>query len=63
MKKLIGKGSLRYCSGGVSARYLEEVEENLVAGTVMELLKNEERCALMGQVFDSKKAQVCCGYT
>ena len=54
MKKLTGKGSLRNYSGDSPIRCLEEAEENLVAGTVMELLKNEEHCAaLIEQVFDS----------
>lgn len=59
MKKLTGKGSLRNYSGDSPIRCLEEAEENLVAGTVMELLKNEEHCAaLIEQIFDSMQEHI-----
>ena len=59
MKKLTGKGSLRDYTGNAPVRCLEEAEENLIAGTVMELLKNEEYCAaLMDQVFVSMQEPI-----
>ena len=59
MKKLTGKGSLRDYTGDAPIRCLEEAEENLVAGTVMELLKNEEHCAaLIERVFVSMQEPI-----
>ena len=59
MKKLTGKGSLRDYTGNAPVRCLEEAEENLIAGTVMELLRKEEHCvALMEQVFVSMQEPI-----
>lgn len=47
MKKLCNKGSLRNFSKDAPIRCLEESEEQLVAGTVMELLANENHAVLL----------------
>ena len=44
MKKLCKKGSLRNFSADSPIRCLEESEEKLVAGTVMELMQKEDHC-------------------
>lgn len=54
MKKLCKKGSLKNFSADAPIRCLEESEEKLVAGTVMELMHKEDHCiALMDQVLTS----------
>ena len=54
MKKLCKKGSLQNFSPDAPVRWLEESEEKLVAGTVMELMKKEDHCIeLMDQVLSS----------
>ena len=54
MKKLCNKGSLKNFSADAPIRCLEESEEKLVAGTVMELMHKEGHCiALMDQVLTS----------
>ena len=51
MKVLCKKGSLKNFSADAPIRCLEESEENLVAGTVMELMHKEDHCiALIDQV-------------
>ena len=51
MKKLCKKGSLKNFSADAPIRCLEESEENLVAGTVMEILGNEPYAeTLMSQI-------------
>ena len=47
MKNLCNKGSLKNYSSDSPIRCLEESEENLVAGTVMELLAREEHCIVL----------------
>lgn len=54
MKKLCNKGSLRNFTKDAPIRCLEESEENLVAGTVMELMHKEDHCiTLMDQILTS----------
>ena len=54
MEKLCNKGSLKNFSADAPIRCLEESEEKLVAGTVMELMQKEDHCiALMDQVLTS----------
>lgn len=54
MKKLCKKGSLKNFSADAPIRCLEESEEKLVAGTVMEILGNESHAEkLMDQVLTS----------
>lgn len=59
MKKLCNKGSLRNFSADAPIRCLEESEENLVAGAVMELMHKEDHCiALMDQVLTSMQGSM-----
>ena len=59
MKKLCKKGSLRNFSADSPIRCLEESEEKLVAGTVMELMQKEGHCiALMDQVLTSMQGPI-----
>ena len=59
MKKLCKKGSLRNFSADAPIRCLEESEEKLVAGTVMELMQKEDHSiALMDQVLTSMQEPI-----
>ena len=59
MKPFCKKGSLRNFTVHSPIRCLEESEEQLVAGTVMELMQNEDHCiALMDQVLDSMQEPI-----
>jgi hypothetical protein len=59
MKKMLSKGSLINFSKDSPIRCLGESEEDLVAGTVMELLQKEDHCiALMDQILEDMKEPI-----